>query len=193
MSDKIYTFSSKEVKMEAEASAKNNESSKGKENQNSPLEGCPKGGVEINESSKGKEFLTTINSIPIYRNFVNNLPYNPDLKKFLKAKRKMGILSEVLFWLQVHKKKIHKIDFDRQRIIGNYIVDFYVKSLGLVIEIDGASHHDKVEYDAIRQEFLESFGLKVYRINDLDVKIHLHRVMQNLEEYIIREFSNYSH
>jgi very-short-patch-repair endonuclease len=189
--------------MEAEERAKNNESSKGKEDQNSPLEGCPEGGVEINESSKGrvefnesskgKEILTTINSIPIYRNFVNNLPYNSSLKKYLKAKRKMGILSEVLFWLQVHKNKFHKIDFDRQRIIGNYIVDFYVKSLGLVIEIDGASHHDKVEYDAIRQEFLESFGLKVYRINDLDVKINLHRAMQDLEEYIIREFSNYSH
>ncbi|WP_317228619.1 MULTISPECIES: DUF559 domain-containing protein [Chryseobacterium] len=44
------------------------------------------------------------------------------------------------------------MDFDRQRIIGNYIVDFYVKTLGLIIEIDGSSHDGKEIYDSIRQE-----------------------------------------
>ena len=42
--------------------------------------------------------------------------------------RKAGVLSEVIFWLQVHKGMFWKIDFDRQRIIGNYIVDFYAPS-----------------------------------------------------------------
>ncbi|MDO9276165.1 MAG: DUF559 domain-containing protein, partial [Lutibacter sp.] len=98
-----------------------------------PLEGCPQGGV-VNH-----EITATINNIPIIRNFVENLPYNPALSRLTKGKRKKRILSEVLFWLQVHKGKFHKIDFDRQRIIGNYIVDFYVKTLGLVIEIDGNS------------------------------------------------------
>lgn len=50
-----------------------------------------------------------------------------------------------------------KIDFDRQRIIGNYIVDFYVKTLGLVIEIDGSSHENKEEYDQKREEKSISF------------------------------------
>ena len=90
--------------------------------------------------------------------------------------------------MQVHKRVFHKIDFDRQRIIGNYIVDFYVKTLGLVVEIDGSSHDDKIEYDRIREEFLIAQGLKVYRIQDSDVKLNLARVMQDLEEYIIKEF-----
>lgn len=45
-----------------------------------------------------KEILTQINGIPIRRNFVENLPYNPDLKTLAREKRKAGILSEVLFW-----------------------------------------------------------------------------------------------
>ena len=108
--------------------------------------------------------------------------------KLANEKRQAGILSEVLFWQQVHRGAFHKIDFDRQRIIGNYIVDFYVKALGLIIEIDGNSHDYKASYDAKRQIYLEGFGLKLYRISDLDVKMHLHTVMIGLEDYIIKTF-----
>ncbi len=150
-----------------------------------PLEGCPQDGVAKKDD---KVIQSTINSIPIYRNFVENLPYNTNLKRLVKEKRKAGILGEVLFWMQVHKRVFHKIDFDRQRIIGNYIVDFYVKTLGLVVEIDGSSHDDKVEYDRIREEYLVSLGLRVYRIRDSDVKTNLEQVMRELEEYIIKEY-----
>lgn len=74
-----------------------------------------------------KEILTYINGIPIRMHFMGILPYNPNLKPLLSAKRKAGILSEVIFWQQVRANSFHHIDFDRQRIIGNYIVDFYVK------------------------------------------------------------------
>jgi very-short-patch-repair endonuclease len=156
-----------------------------------PLDGCPSGGVVFSQSptnSNSNEVLTTINNIPIYRNFVENLPHNPALKQLAKDKRKEGILSEVLFWKQVHKGVFHKIDFDRQRIIGNYIVDFYVKALGLVVEIDGSSHDDKQEYDAKRQAYLESFGLKVFRCSDIDVKKNINAVFTALEKFIINEY-----
>ena len=140
-----------------------------------PMQGCPKGGVENSHP------ITQINNIPICRNFVENLPYNHALSRFVRDKRKAGILSEVLFWQQVHKGAFHKIDFDRQRIIGNFIVDFYVKKLGLVIKIDGSSHDEKQEYDAKRQRYLEGLGLRVYRITDFDVKNNLEIVMIDLE------------
>lgn len=107
-----------------------------------------------------KEIITNIKEIPIYRNFVENLPYNPQLKSLLREKRKARILGEVIFWKKVRAKTFHKIDFDRQRIIGNYIVDFYVKTLGLIIEIDGSSHDEKEVYDGIRQEYLESYKIR---------------------------------
>ena len=90
-----------------------------------------------------REIIAFINNQPIFSNYIKNLPCNIQLKSRARALRKAGVLSEVIFWLQVHKGMFWKIDFDRQRIIGNYIVDFYIKTLGLIIEIDGASHNDK--------------------------------------------------
>ena len=56
----------------------------------------------------------------------------------------------MLFWQQVHKGKFHGINFNRQKIIGNYIVDFYVPSLSLVIEIEGWSHN--ITFSVIRRQ-----------------------------------------
>ena len=134
------------------------------------------------------EILTQIHGVPIRRNFVEHLPYNYHLKKLLPGKRKAGILSEVLFWKQVRARTFHNIDFDRQRIIGNYIVDFYVKTLGLIIEIDGSSHDEKEAYDGIRQTYLESLNLKIFRITDFDVKNNLAVVMKDLEDFIIENY-----
>jgi very-short-patch-repair endonuclease len=100
----------------------------------------------------------------------------------------MGNYSEVVFWKQVHKGKFWKLDFDRQRIIGNYIVDFYIKSLGVVIEIDGELHNEQLEYDTKRDKYLESLGLKIIRFTNLCVLYDLGNVITTLEEFII---SNY--
>ncbi|WP_308004494.1 endonuclease domain-containing protein [uncultured Chryseobacterium sp.] len=135
-----------------------------------------------------KEILTIINGVPVRRNFVENLPYNPKLKPLLQGKRKAGILSEVIFWKQVRARIFHRIDFDRQRIIGNYIVDFYVKTLGLVIEIDGWSHEGKEVDDEARQKYLESLGLKIFRITDFDVRHNLSVVMKDLEYFIVEHY-----
>lgn len=134
------------------------------------------------------EVITTINGHHIKRNFIKNLPYNLLLKPLAREKRKAGILSEVLFWMQVRNGQFYKIDFDRQRIIGNYIVDFYVKTLGLVIEIDGSSHDEKLNYDEDRKKYFERLGLKVYNIKDIDVKKDINSVMERLKQYIINEY-----
>ena len=134
------------------------------------------------------EIVSHIHGKPIYRRNIGLLPKNKALLNRARALRKAGVLSEVIFWMQVHKAKFWKIDFDRQRIIGNYIVDFYVKTLGLIVEIDGSSHNDKEEYDNKRETYLVSLGLKVYRISDLRVKHDLGNVMEELEKFIINEF-----
>ncbi len=96
----------------------------------------------------------------------------------------------MLFWTRVHKGHFHKLDFDRQRVIGNYIVDFYVKKLGLIIEIDGSSHDDKEVYDAQRQAYLESLGLRVCRILVSDVLNNMTKALNNVEEFIIKNYSD---
>lgn len=134
------------------------------------------------------EIIAEINGVPILSNFIENLPYNPNLKQYAIDNRKAGVLSEVLFWQQVHQFKFHRIDFDRQRIIGNYIVDFYVKRLGLVVEFDGGSHDFSQENDCNRQAYLENLGLTVFRISDGEVKRQIGRVLSALELFIVEHY-----
>ena len=136
-----------------------------------------------------KKLLTHIDGVEIFRRKIELLPKNKELLARSRSLRKGYVLSEVIFWKQVRNKEFHQIDFDRQRIIGNYIVDFHIKSLGVVIEIDGSSHDDKEEEDEKRQNFLESLDLKVYRISDFRIKHDLANVMKELEDYIIEYFS----
>jgi very-short-patch-repair endonuclease len=116
------------------------------------------------------------------------LPVNKDLNIRAKALRKARNLPEVLFWMQVTKGRFHQIDFDRQKVIGNYIVDFYIKRLGLIIEIDGASHIGKEEYDAKRENYLRSLGLTVYRISTYAIKHEMGFVLKRLEDYLIENY-----
>ncbi len=113
-----------------------------------------------------------------------NLPYNPKLKERAKELRKAGNLSEVLFWQQVKNKKFKGYDFDRQKIIGNYIVDFYCTNCNVIIEIDGSSHDDKQDYDAKRDKYFKNLGLEVIHINDLDIKKNLNGVMEMLLNHL---------
>jgi very-short-patch-repair endonuclease len=137
----------------------------------------------------GKEIIAVIKGVNIHRNHISNLPANVQLRDRAKKFRKAGNYPEVVFWKQVNRYQFYNIDFDRQRIIGNYIVDFYVKALGLIIEIDGTVHNDREDYDEKRTQFLESFNLRVYRISYLRVLHDLSNVMDELEDFII---SNYS-
>ncbi|TCV90599.1 endonuclease domain-containing protein [Sulfurirhabdus autotrophica] len=109
-----------------------------------------------------------------------SLPFNPALKERAKALRKAGNLSEVLLWNQLKKGQFKGLDFDRQKIIGNYIVDFYCAEKQAVLEVDGSSHDDKAEYDAQRDAFLMGLGLCVIHILDVDVKQNLAGVMDFL-------------
>ena len=109
------------------------------------------------------------------------LPYNPKLKEKAKKLRKAGILSEVLLWKQLKAKQLKKLDFHRQKIIGNYIVDFFCSDLSLVIEIDGISHSFKNDYDETRDAYLKNLGLNVVHIVDKEIKYNLDGVLMYLE------------
>ena len=119
---------------------------------------------------------------------ITNLPYNPNLTEKRQELRYAHNLPEVLFWNQVKKHKFHKIDFDRQKIIGNYIVDFYIKQLGLVIEIDGLYHNYNGKSDIERENYLISLGLRIFRIPAGDILKNMDFVLLGLENYIIRNY-----
>ena len=117
------------------------------------------------------------------------LQYNPKLKSLARELRKKGVLSEVLLWQQLKGRKLHGLDFHRQKPIDNYIVDFFCSEMMLAIEIDGESHREIYEQDQERQARLESFGITILRFRDEDVKANLEGVIQSISQWF-REARN---
>ena len=115
------------------------------------------------------------------------IPYNPKLIPLAKKLRSNMTLSEVLLWQELKGKQMLGYDFDRQKPIDNYIVDFYCKDLKLVIEIDGQSHeHEEVSLtDKKSQAKLESLGVRFLRFDDLEVKREMKYVLNQIHSWII--------
>ncbi|MEI9476912.1 MAG: endonuclease domain-containing protein [Deltaproteobacteria bacterium] len=76
--------------------------------------------------------------------------------------------------------------FYRQKIIGNYIVDFYCPKAKLVIEIDGGQHYSEegIVKDKIRDHYLKGLGLRILRFSDREVFENsdgvIEKVLENL-------------
>ncbi len=115
------------------------------------------------------------------------LPYNPKLKSLAKALRQNMTFAEVLLWNELKQKKIYGYDFDRQRPINNYIVDFYCKDLMLAIEVDGISHYSEEAFNADnkRQSRIETFGVKFLRFDDEEVRKDMPNVLRSIEGWIL--------
>jgi len=112
------------------------------------------------------------------------IPYNPNLKQLARDLRKNMTLSEVLLWNELKNKSMSGFDFDRQRPVGNYIVDFYCKDLFLAIEIDGDTHIYRYDYDDERQKELEKLGVKFLRFDDIEVKKNMSNVLRVIADWI---------
>jgi len=106
------------------------------------------------------------------------ITYNQRLTRPAKHLRKKSTLSEVILWNHIKSRKMLGIKFQRQRVIGQYIVDFYCKELKVAIEIDGDSHDERIDADQKREEALKRMGIKVYRILDIDVKKSIDGVLE---------------
>ncbi len=114
------------------------------------------------------------------------LPYNKDLKQFSRDLRNHSTYGEVLLWMELRAGQLRGYKFNRQKPLDKYIVDFYCKTLNLVIEIDGESHHsDEARLkDEKRQKILENLGLRFLRFDDWDVKNKMEIVLQRIAEFM---------
>ncbi len=113
------------------------------------------------------------------------IPYNPKLTERAQELRQNMTLGEVALWNEIKQRKLG-FDFDRQRPIDNFIVDFYCKDLMLAIEIDGDSHSsdEAKRYDANRQEILESLGVRFMRFDDMLVRNQVEKVVAEIRQWI---------
>jgi len=114
------------------------------------------------------------------------LRYNKNLKTLSRNLRKNMTDAEILLWSKIRRKQLRGYQFYRQRIIGNYIVDFYCPKAKLVIEVDGGQHYfDKQKaIDKSREIYLSENGLKVLRFNNLDILQNIDGVLEYIDEYL---------
>ncbi|WP_263971117.1 endonuclease domain-containing protein [Leptolyngbya sp. PCC 6406] len=94
--------------------------------------------------------------------------------------------GETKLWHRLKGKQLLGYDFDRQRPIDQFIVDFYCKQLMLAIEIDGSSHDSAAAQakDQERQARLESLGVRFLRFQEADIHQNLEGVVVAIAAWI---------
>jgi very-short-patch-repair endonuclease len=112
------------------------------------------------------------------------LPYNKNLKKFARGLRSNQTEAETFLWLKLRKRQLKNCRFYRQRIICNYIVDFYCPEAKLVIEIDGGQHYSEpgIAKDAERDCNLADLGLTILRFSAREVFENTEGVLESIYE-----------
>jgi len=109
------------------------------------------------------------------------------LKPLARQKRRRPTPAEEALWQRLRRRHSANLKFRRQHTIDRFIADFYCAEARLVVEVDGPIHEYTPEEDAIRQEFLESLGLRVIRFTNNKVLGEIDGVVAAILEVIQKQ------
>ena len=111
------------------------------------------------------------------------------IRRYSQQLRKNMTKEERHLWYDFLKS--YPVPFHRQYPFGNYIVDFYCHKAKLVLELDGSQHctPEEIEYDRNRTAYLESLGICVVRISNLDVMRQFRAVCDMIDAVIKTQLS----
>ena len=115
--------------------------------------------------------------------------HNKKLTSLAKRLRKEMTKEERHLWYDY--LRMYPIRFSRQKVLGNYIADFYSAEAKLVIELDGSQHYEdhNMEMGAERTAFLEGYGLKVIRILNNEVNRNFRGVCEYIDAAVKQSLS----
>ena len=107
--------------------------------------------------------------------------HNPKLHPLAKDLRKNMTKEERHLWYDFLKD--YPVRFYRQKVLGDFIVDFYCAQAKLVVELDGSQHYEPQEQkkDEIRTSFLMNYDLKVLRIPNNEVNQNFRGVCEYID------------
>ena len=113
-----------------------------------------------------------------------SLPKNQNLTPVAKRLRREMTKQEKHLWYDFLRN--FKYQFNRQKVIGRYIVDFYCHSARLVVEIDGGQHFEdsNLQKDNVRTGVLESYGLNILRFTNNEVDQNFYEVCMAIQEQV---------
>lgn len=102
--------------------------------------------------------------------------------------------AEIVLWQEINQKKLG-YDFDRQKPIDEYIVDFYCKKLLLAIEVVGITHYNEEanKKDFFRDKRLNELGIQVLRFDDDMVLKDLNNVIHSIQFWIEEHATKKTH
>ena len=110
--------------------------------------------------------------------------YNKKIKFYSRKLRNTMTEAENLIWSKIRRRQLKGYQFYRQKIIGNFIVDFYCPKAKLVVEIDGGHHYieETIKKDRKRADYIIANGLKILRFSDTEVFKNLQGVLERIYE-----------
>jgi len=113
-----------------------------------------------------------------------NEQYNSKLTPNARKLRKDMTKEEQHLWYDCLKTL--PVTVHRQKVLGNYIVDFYIASAKLIIELDGSQHYEDKgrQEDEIRDAYLESIGCTVLRYSNADVNQRFRIVCEDIYNHL---------
>ncbi|WP_369298920.1 endonuclease domain-containing protein [uncultured Neglectibacter sp.] len=115
--------------------------------------------------------------------------HNHQLVPLAKQLRKEMTKEERHLWYDFLRS--YPVRFSRQKVLGNYIVDFFSAEARLVIELDGSQHYDEENQrkDSERTAFLKSYGLAVIRLPNNEINQNFHGVCEYIDGAVKQSLS----
>ena len=114
--------------------------------------------------------------------------HNKENVPFAKELRKNMTKEEKHLWYDYLKpyRQTFAVAFTRQKVIGDYIVDFYCPKAKLVIELDGSQHYEEeaLFYDAQRTEYLNQHGIVVLRYTNREIHTRFREVCHDIDFHV---------
>jgi len=113
-------------------------------------------------------------------------PYRQSLKKPSRHLRSNMTDAEQHLWQRLRRKQLHGVQFNRQKPILNFIVDFYCAKARLVVELDGSQHLEREhkKKDEARDVELAALGLRVLRFDNRQVLLETDAVVEVINEVV---------
>ena len=110
--------------------------------------------------------------------------HNPTLSKNAKNLRKNMTKEERHLWYDFLRN--YPIRFLRQKVIDDYIVDFYCHDARLIIELDGSQHYEEnaMIKDRIRTEIIEQRNFIVIRIPNNEINQNFRGVCEYIDTLV---------
>ena len=113
-----------------------------------------------------------------------NRKHNKNLTDNAKQLRKNMTKEEKHLWYDFLKD--YPVRFLRQKVIDNYIVDFYCHSARLIVELDGSQHYEEKALlkDKIRTSRIAERNLIVIRIPNNEVNKNFEGVCEYIDNAV---------